>query len=141
LKKYPNLLLPERERVLNRYIDFFKNKDWAILPPAINENRSSSFHLFALRIRNISETQRDAIIHQVAQAGVSTNVHFIPLPMLSLFKGMGYDIGDYPNTYRNYAHEISLPIYPQLEDAECLYVAEQIEAAYNLIVKESVAVN
>ena len=136
LRKYPELLLPERRRVLDIYMNFFSGKDWAILPPIEDETRKSSYHLFPLRIKDITEEQRDEIIHKVALSGVSTNVHFIPLPMLTLFKGMGFKISDFPKTYYNYAHEISLPIYPQLEDEECFYVVNQIEKAYREV-KES----
>jgi dTDP-4-amino-4,6-dideoxygalactose transaminase len=134
LRKYGALLLPERERVQQIYVDYFKDKDWAIVPPYTDDERNSSCHLFPLRIKGISEDQRDAIIQDVAENGVSTNVHFIPLPMLSLFKGLGFKIADYPSAYRNYACEISLPIYPQLTDAETLYVAQQVDAAYCRVV-------
>ena len=141
LRKYPNLLLPERERVLNIYVDFFKDKDWAIMPITEDNMRKSSYHLFPLRIKNITEEQRDSIIHKVALQGVSTNVHFIPLPMLTLFKNMGFDINNYPMTYKNYACELSLPIYPQLKDDEVLYVATQIEKAYHEVKKNELVAN
>jgi dTDP-4-amino-4,6-dideoxygalactose transaminase len=131
LKKYPSLLLPERERVLNFYIDFFSKRDWAILPDVEDKKRKSSCHLFPLRIKGVSEEQRDMIIHKAALAGVSTNVHFIPLPMLTLFRDTGYKMEDYPVAYKSYACEISLPIYPQLEEVECQYVTDQLEKAYN----------
>lgn len=133
LRKYPNLLLPERERVFNHYAGFFKTKDWVIMPPVRDEKRKSSFHLFPLRIKGITEEQRDAIIQKMTDAGVATNVHFIPMPMLTLFKGLGYKIADYPKAYANYACEISLPIYPQLTDEQCMYIEQQIEKAYNEI--------
>ncbi|MBA3827734.1 MAG: DegT/DnrJ/EryC1/StrS family aminotransferase [Taibaiella sp.] len=130
LKKYPGLLLPERERVFNHYAAFFGSKNWAIMPPARDEQRISSYHLYPLRIKNITEDQRDAIIQKMADAGVAVNVHFIPMPMLTLFKELGYRIEDYPNAYKNYAHEISLPIYPQLTGEKCTYIEEQLEKAY-----------
>ena len=133
LRKYPELLLPERRRVLDIYMNFFKTRDWAILPPVEDGTRKSSFHLFPLRIKGISEEQRDQIIHHCALAGVATNVHFIPLPLLTLFKSMGFKMEDFPRTFDNYAHEISLPIYPQLEDEECFYVVNQIEKAYQKV--------
>ncbi len=134
LKKYPGLLMPERERVFRHYASFFAKKDWAIIPPSDENNCKSSFHLFPLRIKNISEDQRDSIIQKMADAGVATNVHFIPMPMLSLFKGLGYNIEDYPRAFHNYRHEISLPIYPQLTDVQCAYIEEQIEKAYNEVI-------
>ncbi len=134
LRKYPDLLLPQRERVFNHYASFFGSKDWVIMPPVKDDKRKSSFHLFPLRIKGITEEQRDAIIQKMTDAGVATNVHFIPMPMLSLFKGLGYDIANYPKTYANYACEISLPIYPQLTDEQCAYIEQQIDKAYNEVV-------
>ncbi|MEI8279403.1 MAG: DegT/DnrJ/EryC1/StrS family aminotransferase [Bacteroidota bacterium] len=134
LKKYPNLLLPERERVFHHYASFFNKKAWAVMPPHESAERKSSFHLLTLRINGITEDQRDALIQKMADAGVATNVHFIPMPMLTLFKGLGYKIEDYPQAFDNYAHEISLPIYPQLTDAECTYIETQLEKAYHEVV-------
>jgi len=135
LKKYPGLLLPERERVFNHYARFFNSKPWAVIPPSESLERKSSFHLYPLRIKGITEQQRDAIIQKLADIDVATNVHFIPMPMLSLFKGLGYKIEDYPVAYRNYAHEISLPIYPQLTDEQCVHIEEQLEKAYNEVIQ------
>lgn len=130
LRKYKDNLLPERERVIQHYFDFFGNKPWAVLPPVKDENRSTSFHLFQLRIKDISEEQRDKMIQELAKAGVPANVHFIPLPMLTLFKNMGYSIEDYPQAYNNYKNEISLPLYPQLTDEQCTYIERQVEQVY-----------
>jgi dTDP-4-amino-4,6-dideoxygalactose transaminase len=135
LRKYKDTLLPERERVVAHYQNFFRQKPWAILPPSLDEKRVSSFHLFQLRINGISEEQRDAIIHELAKREIATNVHFIPLPMLTLFKTLGYDIKDYPRTYSNYANEISLPIYPQLTNDACAHIEEQLEQVYYSVIK------
>ena len=62
------------------------------------------------------------------------NVHFIPMPMLTLFHDLGYDIKDYPQAYKNFAHEISLPIYPQLDDEKVQFVIDTVVEAYNKIV-------
>jgi dTDP-4-amino-4,6-dideoxygalactose transaminase len=136
LRKYPNLLLPERERVFHHYAGFFAKKDWVQMPQFEDAKRKSSFHLFPLRIKGITEQQRDAIIDKMTAAGVATNVHFIPMPMLTLFRELGYKIEDYPVAYKNYAAEISLPIYPQLTDEQCSYIEEQIEKAYNEVVHD-----
>lgn len=130
LRKYENFMLPERRRVHNHYNAFFKDKDWAILPPGVEDERESTHYLYALRIKGITEEQRDDMIQKIMDAGVSVNVHFLPLPMLTVFNERGYDIEQYPNTYKNYACEISLPIYVQLTDEECAYVEEQVEKAY-----------
>jgi dTDP-4-amino-4,6-dideoxygalactose transaminase len=134
MRKYNTTLLPMREKVYQHYNSFFSNKDWAILPPAKSNNRQSCYHLFLLRIKGISEAQRDKMIQLVAETGAATNVHFVPMPMLTLFKEMGYDIKNYPVAYSNYANEISLPIYSQLTAEQCNFIEEQIEIAYNAVV-------
>lgn len=134
LRKYDGSLLPERKRAYNRYAELLAGKSWAVLPVTIDEKRESSYHLFPLRISGINELQRDAIIARMADAGVATNVHFVPLPMMTLFSEMGYKIEDYPVSYHNYVHEISLPVYPQLSDEVCDYVIAQLEKAYNAVV-------
>jgi len=135
MKKYNRYLLPERERVFKHYSNFFTDKDWAIIPPSENNERKSSFHLYPLRIKGINEHQRDNIIQKMAEAGVATNVHFMPLPMFTLFKNCGYKIEDYPKSYQHYLSEISLPIYPQLTDEECTFIEQEFDRIYNEIVK------
>jgi len=102
---------------------------WFIAPPLFDKSRESSYHLFPLRIRDITEAQRDMIIDDITKMGVTVNVHFIPLPMLTYFKSLGYLITNYPVAYREYAREISLPIYPQLNDAEISYIIRSITIA------------
>jgi dTDP-4-amino-4,6-dideoxygalactose transaminase len=139
LRKYPGLLITERERVFNHYASFFSNKKYAVIPPHTDNKRTSAYHLFPLRISGISEQQRDEIIQIMAQAGIATNVHFIPMPMLTLFRSLGYKIEHYPSAYSNYAAEISLPIYPQLTDEQCSYIEEQLDKAYNLVKQTATA--
>ena len=79
-----------------------------------------------MRIKNATEQQRDDIIDEIAKQEVAVNVHFIPMPMLTFFKNMGYSIDDYPQAYNNFSHEISLPIYPQLKDEEIDFVIETV---------------
>lgn len=135
IRQYENLL-QERKRVFNTYAKAFANSDWAITPPATSGIKESSYHVYALRIKGITEEQRDAIIQEISKNEVAVNVHFIPMPMLTLFKGMGYDIKDYPQAYKNYAHEISLPVYPQLTEEEVLFVAETVIKAYETVIKK-----
>ncbi len=90
----------------------------------------SSYHLYALRVEGISEQQRDEMIDVIASKGVAVNVHFIPMPMLTYFKNLGYKIEDYPNTFKQYACEISLPIYPQLSTEQVDYIVAALNEAY-----------
>ena len=79
------------------------------------------------------QAQRDAMIDEIAKSEVAVNVHFIPMPMLTLFKNLGYKIEDYPQAYNNYKCEISLPIYPQLTDEQVKFVIETVVNAYNKV--------
>jgi len=132
IRKYP-VLLRERKRIFQTYNDAFEKYEWAILPPSKFNEKESSYHIYALRIKNITEQQRDDMIDEIAKQEVAVNVHFIPMPMLSFFKNQGYDINDYPQAYQNYSHEISLPIYPQLTNEEVNFVIRTVVEAYEKI--------
>jgi dTDP-4-amino-4,6-dideoxygalactose transaminase len=133
IRKYDSLLLQERERVARSYHAFFSKYKQFELPPLEDENRKSCFHLYALRLKNCTEVQRDSIIEEITQKGVAVNVHFIPMPMLTVFKNLGYKIDDYPVAYDNYSREISLPIYPQLTNEKIDYICEAVLASYNKV--------
>lgn len=132
IRKYEDLL-KERKRVFTRYNDALKQYDWALTPPAITPGKESSYHVYALRIKDVTEQQRDEIIQEIAKSEVAVNVHFVPMPMLTLFREKGYDIKDYPQAYRNYAHEISLPIYPQLTDEQADFVIRSVVEAHDKV--------
>lgn len=134
IRKYDSYILLERKRVALRYHDFFSQYDFFQLPPLQDEKRESCYHLYALRIKDISEEQRDAMMEEIAAAGVSVNVHFIPMPMLTVFKNLGYTIADYPVAYDNYSREISLPIYPQLSAEQIDYICKAILDSYKKVV-------
>lgn len=125
-KKYENMLLIERKRVFDFYTNIFSQYDWAICPPYQQTGFSSSYHLYPLRIKDIGEEERNKIIEGIAGRSVAVNVHFTPLPMLTVFKQAGYNIKDYPSAYNLYSNEISLPIYPQLTNDQCKTVTEAV---------------
>ena len=125
-----NGLLSERKRIFNRYNEAFSQLDWAIVPPAESHNKESSFHLYALRLKDKDEAFRDAMIDTITKTGVAVNVHFIPMPMLTYFRSLGYKIEDYPQAYDNYKCEISLPIYPQLTDEQIDYIIKSVKESY-----------
>lgn len=131
IRKYKSELLPERKEIFKFYTKAFSNYDWAILPQSINEQRESSYHLYLLRIQNLSEDKRDQMIQFISSKGVGVNVHYIPMPMLTLFKDLGYKMDDYPKTYELYSNEISLPIYNGLTNEQLIFVVETVVAAYN----------
>ena len=134
IRKYPELL-QERKRLFLAYNTAFSKHEWAILPPSMEKEKESSYHLYALRIKNITEEQRDEMINLISGKGVAVNVHFIPMPMLTFFKEQGYDIKYFPQAYKNYSCEISLPIYPQLTDEMVAYVIEAVVEAFNKAIK------
>ena len=134
IRKYDSLLIKERERVARAYHAFFSKYEQFNLPPLQDENRKSCFHLYALRVNNCTEDQRDLIIEEITQKGVAVNVHFIPMPMLTVFKNLGYKIEDYPVAYDNYSREISLPIYPQLTNEQVKYICEAVLASFKKVV-------
>ncbi|SDD76384.1 dTDP-4-amino-4,6-dideoxygalactose transaminase [Mucilaginibacter pineti] len=135
LKTYHAKLLPLRKRIASIYCEIFKEMDWFIEPALKRDNRESSYHLFALRIKGISEAQRDQIIDSIMSSEITVNVHFTPLPMLTLFKDLGYEIGKYPSAYALYANEISLPIYPQLTDGELIFIIKTVINSVNKVLQ------
>lgn len=134
IRKYESTLLPERKRIFAQYQAGFARYDWAIRPVEKNAERESSCHLYLLRVAGADESRRDAIITAIAERGVAVNVHYIPMPMLTLFKSRGYRIEDYPMTYSLYANEITLPLYnglttEQVDDVIRAVVASVEETA------------
>lgn len=134
LKRYDDIL-KIRKDIFNLYADKLKNKDWAVIPFSKDDKGTeTSYHLFPLRIKGFDEDKRARLIQELADMGIATNVHFIPLPMFTLYKELGYKIEDCPNAYAQYANEVSLPVYStlSLEDAE-LVVDETIKVAEKLL--------
>ena len=129
IREYPKLL-QERKRVFNTYSEAFSQCEWAVTPPSVQGERETSYHIYALRIKGFTEEQRDRMIDEIAKSEVAVNVHFIPMPMLSFFKSMGYDIQNYPQAYENFKCEISLSIYPQVDREKLNFIIETVKAAY-----------
>lgn len=118
LARYDNDILKKRKQIFDRYSEVLFKHKWAEIPHYKNEFKISSFHVYPLRIKNITEMQRDMIINNVFKKDVSVNVHFVPVPMMSFYKSLGYDITNYPITYDNYSREISLPVYYGLSESD-----------------------
>jgi len=116
LARYDNDTLVKRRKICSYYADFFKSDDRFELSVQKTKEKEASYHLFALRIKNISEEQRDAIIQKIFEKDVSVNVHFKPVPMMSFYSQRGYDIKNYPQAYDNFSREITLPVYYDLTE-------------------------
>jgi dTDP-4-amino-4,6-dideoxygalactose transaminase len=125
LNRYQGLLERRRE-IIEKY-------DRALLPLGIQslrhycEDFASSGHLYLVRIPGISEEQRNKIIIKMAEAGVACNVHYKPLPMFTAYKNLGFDIHDYPNSYKQYVNEVTLPLHTLLSDEDVKYVVENFK--------------
>ena len=134
IRKYKSELLPERKKIFNFYNSEFTQFNWAILPAGIGDDRESSYHLYLLRIKNFSEIQRDQMIQFISEKEVGVNVHYTPMPMLTLFKNLGYKIENYQKTYELYANEISLPLYNGLTNEQLLRVVQTVAEAYQKVI-------
>ena len=120
LSRYPQMLV-RRKEIIEKY-------DTALRPVGVQtlehytDEYQSSGHLYITRIPNITAEQRNEIIEKMAERGISTNVHYKPLPMHTAYKNLGFDIADYPNAYANFANEITLPLHTCLTDEDVDYI-------------------
>lgn len=135
MKRYPSLLKHRRE-IIEKFDNAFKPLGVHTLPHFTDEHISSG-HLYLTRIfkkngEPISDEERREIIIKMAERGITTNVHFKPLPMMTGYKKLGFDIKDYPNAYAHYANEITLPLFSRLTDEEVDYIIDN----YTDVIKE-----
>jgi len=121
--------LARRKTIFKAYDNAFKQEDWAIIPVYMDDIRETCYHLYLLRIADISEVQRDAIIQEIFEQDVAVNVHFQPLPLFTAYKNLGYCMEDYPEAYLKYAAEISLPVYFNLTDDQVETVIQAVKNA------------
>ncbi len=125
LDRYDGLLLKRRELVheYDKAIDrmgLYRINHYS-------DSHISSGHLYLLRIPNITEEKRNEIIVKLAEKGISSNVHYKPLPMMTAYKKMGFDIKDYPNAFGMYQNEITLPLHTQLTIEEINYITNSLK--------------
>lgn len=133
--RYPALLKRRRE-IIEKYDRAFKPLGVHTLSHFTNEHISSG-HLYITRIfkkngEPVSDGERREIIIKMAERGIVTNVHYKPLPMMTAYKNLGFDIRDYPNAYAQYANEITLPLFSRLTDEEVDYIIDN----YTDVIKE-----
>ena len=122
MARYPQMLRRRRE-IIERYDKAFKPLGIKVLAHYSNEYRSSG-HLYITRVPNITLEQRNEIIQKMAGKGVACNVHYKPLPMHTAYRALGFEMADFPNAYRNFVNEITLPLHTCLTDEEVEYVIE-----------------
>ncbi len=135
IRKYNNELLLKRKEIFKKYNEAFSIFEWAQIPPSGTEEKESSFHVYLLRINSITEIQRDEIIEEINKRRVSVNVHFIPLPLLKIFRESNYNINDFPISYDSYSREITLPVYPQLTESEVQKIIKSVIESYNAVIR------
>lgn len=133
LERYQSDMLKRRKEIFDLYSKLFEKESFAITPTYETQHKKSSYHVYTLRIKNINESVRDRMMEFIFQKKVSVNVHFIPVPMMSFYKNLGYKIEDYPNSYKNYACEISLPVYYDLTNQQVERVAQTVIESYHFV--------
>lgn len=122
MKRYQSLL-ERRKEIIRRYDEAFRPLGIEVLDH-YNEQHQSSGHLYITRIPGADTERRQEIIVQMAERGIATNVHYKPLPMMTAYKNLGFDIANYPNAYARFANEITLPLHTCLTDEEVQYVID-----------------
>jgi dTDP-4-amino-4,6-dideoxygalactose transaminase len=120
LERYEDMIR-RRKKIINIYNDALSK-----LPVKYLDHSNSSGHLYLLRINNIDCTQRNNIIEKLAKKGISTNVHYKPLPMMTAYKNLGFNIDNYPRAHCYFENEISLPLYSKLSVEDAKYLINEV---------------
>ena len=116
-------MLDRRRRMIERYDEAFKPLNVAVLNH-YNKEHSSSGHLYLVRLSGKTREEANKVIEQMAERGIATNVHYKPLPMMTAYKKLGFDIKDFPNAYHMFENEITLPLNTRMTDDDQAYVIE-----------------
>ncbi len=119
-KRYPDMLC-RRHDIIRKYNDALKGHNVQTLTH-VGDNHTSSGHLYLVRLLNCDVEQRNRIIEQMAERGIACNVHYKPLPMMTAYKALGFDISNYPNAYNQYRNEVTLPLHTRLTDEDVEYI-------------------
>lgn len=122
MKRYKGLLA-RRKVLIERYNDAFRGLDVAVLNH-FDANHQSSGHLYIVRLLGRTREEANRVIELMAERGVATNVHYKPLPMMTAYKKLGFDIEDFPNAYHQFENEITLPLNTKMTDEDLDYVIE-----------------
>ena len=120
IRRYAELLKRRRD-IVERYNEALKSCHVQVLNH-YGEDHQSSGHLYLVRLLGKDSTFRNEVIRQMAERGIACNVHYKPLPMMTAYKNLGFDIKDYPNAYHQFENEITLPLHTRLTDEDVAYV-------------------
>lgn len=119
-KRYP-AMLQRRKAIIERYNEALKECNVQVLNHYDND-RASSGHLYLVRLLGKGVEERNKVIEQMAEKGIACNVHYKPLPMMTAYKNLGFDIANYPNAYAQYVNEVTLPLHTRLSDEDIEYI-------------------
>ena len=128
LERYP-ALLKRRKEIIRQYDEALDELDILHLQHSGKDFQSSG-HLYLSRIPGADEAKRNAIITSLAEQGIATNVHYKPLPMMTAYKSLGFDIQDFPNAFEHYKNEITLPLHTKLTDEDVEYLCSKLKNNY-----------
>ncbi len=120
LDRYPELLR-RRRQIIETYDRALEGCNVQVLNH-YGPNHASSGHLYLVRLLGRDVAQRNAVIERMAERGIACNVHYKPLPMMTAYKALGFDIADFPNAYDQYRNEVTLPLHTRLSDEDVEYV-------------------
>lgn len=137
LRRYPDLLA-RRRSLYERYTAALADLPLQIIEH-YGEDFASSGHLMLVRILGHGQAFRNELINRMAEAGVACNVHYKPLPLLTAYKNLGFDIADFPNAYAQFENEVTLPLHTKLADEDVDYVADAFRRVYAELLSEGVA--
>ena len=129
IKRYPEMLR-RRRQIIEYYNDALRKLPVSVLNHYDNYH-SSSGHLYLVRLDGKNREQTNKVIEAMAARGIACNVHYKPLPMMTAYKTMGYDIADFPNAYAQFENEITLPLHTCLSDEDVAYVVETFAECVN----------
>ena len=133
LERYPGMMA-RRKEIIGRY-DTASDELGVMHLQHYTDDSISSGHLYLTRIPGVSDAERREIIDRLARRGISTNVHYKPLPMMTAYKELGWDIKDFPNAYEYYENLISLPLHTKLTDEDVEYVIQNFKSVVSEYVK------
>jgi len=128
LQRYDNEILKKKQELVSYYEKYLRDLVNKIELPIFKNNiKESCRHLYMIRLKNQDEGKRNEIIAKLGENDIATNVHFQPLPLLTAYKNLGFQIENYPNAYNQYKNEISLPLHDFLSEDDVKYICEYIK--------------
>lgn len=119
-RRYP-AMLQRRKEIIERYDEALKECNIQVLNH-YDDSHASSGHLYLVRLLGKGVEERNRVIEQMAERGIACNVHYKPLPMMTAYKNLGFDIANYPNAYAQYVNEVTLPLHSRLSDEDIEYI-------------------